>query len=143
MNRTNKTSRRKLVLDVTKEDYDKEAGAGIEEEFRLKPGRHQFRPARVFATRDELSVRNTKVRITINLDLDVLNHFKQQASAPNAAPYQTQINNALRQFIEQTSQPDYSRLIEDEAFIKKLEDRLDKRLSARLTRARSARSTRM
>lgn len=43
--------------------------------------------------------RATKVRISIYLDLDVLNHFKARA-AKDGAPYQTQINAELRGLME-------------------------------------------
>jgi len=133
MSKIKKASRKSLVLNVTKEDYNKEAAAGVEEEFRLKPGHHQFRPAPKAAPREELSPRNTKVRITINIDLDVLNYFKKQAEPAKAAPYQTQINNALREYIERAEEPaEYTRLIEDEGFLSALEERLGKRLNSRL-----------
>ena len=66
---------------------------GIDDETLLKPGKHIFRrvsPDRV-ATLEDLHPSNTKVQITMKVDLDVLNHFKARASAPHAAPYQTQI----------------------------------------------------
>src|SRR6185295_1952050 len=134
MSKPRKTNRKNMVLDVTKEDYNREAAAGVEEEFRLKPGRHQFRHARTVATREELSPRNTKVRITIYIDLDILNYFKKHAEPAAAAPYQTQINNALREYIERAEEPaDYSRLIEDEGFLNALEERLGERLSSRFS----------
>ena len=40
-----------------------------------------------------------KVRVTIALDRDVVEHFKAEAQKPGALPYQTQINQALRQLI--------------------------------------------
>lgn len=43
---------------------------------------------------------NAKVQITMKIDLDVLNYFKERASEPNSAPYQTQINNELRAIME-------------------------------------------
>lgn len=43
---------------------------------------------------------NSKVQITMKIDLDVLNYFKERASEPNSAPYQTQINNELRAIME-------------------------------------------
>jgi uncharacterized protein (DUF4415 family) len=46
------------------------------------------------------AVRNIKVRTNIHLDLDLIHFFKQRANAPGAAPYQTQINAALREFVE-------------------------------------------
>ena len=38
----------------------------------------------------------SKVKISLYLDLDILNYFKKRAEKPNAAPYQTQINAELR-----------------------------------------------
>lgn len=40
-----------------------------------------------------------KVRINIMLDDDIIEYFKQRATLPNAAPYQTQINQTLRDAI--------------------------------------------
>lgn len=48
----------------------------------------------------EMHPSNTKVKVTIYLDLDVLNYFKACAAQPNAAPYQTQINSELRNILE-------------------------------------------
>ena len=42
-----------------------------------------------------------KTRITICLDDDVLEYFKERARRPRAAPYQTQINNELHALMEQ------------------------------------------
>ena len=50
-----------------------------------------------FSRRD---ITQNKTRITIYLDDDVLEYFKQRARQPNAAPYQTQINHELRAVME-------------------------------------------
>jgi uncharacterized protein (DUF4415 family) len=42
-----------------------------------------------------------KQRITIALDQDVVEFFKELAKAPGALPYQTQVNQALREYIQQ------------------------------------------
>lgn len=47
--------------------------------------------------------RNCKVRVTMYLDADIVEHFKQRATDPDAAGYQTQINNALRKIVERQS----------------------------------------
>jgi uncharacterized protein (DUF4415 family) len=47
--------------------------------------------------------KNCKVKITTYLDADVLEFFKKRAEQPNAAPYQTQINNELRRVMENGS----------------------------------------
>jgi len=46
------------------------------------------------------SERPLKVRITISLDQDLVEHFKSEAEKPGALPYQTQINQALRRAIQ-------------------------------------------
>lgn len=60
-----------------------------------------------------------KVRVTIALDSDVVEHFKAAAAARGALPYQTQINQALRQTIEQpATQALKSELLKDKDFIR-------------------------
>lgn len=62
-----------------------------------------------------------KVRVTIALDRDLVEHFKQAASKRGALPYQTQINQALRQAIEQpAAQSLKSALLQDKDFIRAL-----------------------
>ncbi len=41
-----------------------------------------------------------KVRITIRLDGDIIEHFKRQVHAAGGGNYQTHINNALRDYIK-------------------------------------------
>ena len=62
-----------------------------------------------------------KVRVTIALDRDVVEHFKLAAAQRGALPYQTQINQALRQAIAQPSaQALKSELLKDKDFIRSL-----------------------
>ena len=108
-----------VILEVSEAEYEQELASGIEPELALKPGPHTFR--RVDASRvakaEELEPRNIKVRITMYLDLDIVNFFKTKATRPDAAPYQTQINNALREYIE-SNHPDMRQsLLNDEQFI--------------------------
>lgn len=42
----------------------------------------------------------SKTRITIRLDADLLNHFKNQVNEAGGGNYQTLINNALREYVE-------------------------------------------
>ena len=46
-----------------------------------------------------------KTRITIRLDDDVLEWFKEQVNAAGGGNYQTQINAVLRRHMEQTAEP--------------------------------------
>ena len=46
-----------------------------------------------------------KTRITIRLDDDVLAWFRDQAHAAGGGNYQTQINDALRSFVQERRKP--------------------------------------
>lgn len=46
-----------------------------------------------------------KTRITIRLDDDVLEWFREQADAAGGASYQTLINQALREYIAERTEP--------------------------------------
>ena len=84
------------------EQHRRDQRAGVPEEFLYRPNRavpvpkdkrHDARPG-------ETDLRNVKVAIHIKLDADIVEFFKARASEPDAAPYQTQINNALREAME-------------------------------------------
>lgn len=49
--------------------------------------------------------RYTKVRITIFVDNDILKFFKARAAKRGKPPYQTQINQALREYMEGSPPP--------------------------------------
>lgn len=46
-----------------------------------------------------------KTRITIRLDDDVLDWFRDRADAAGGGNYQTMVNAALRDFIERSTEP--------------------------------------
>lgn len=79
-----------------------ETNQAIDPEFDIDLARAKIVPRekRHLARPGETSLRNCKVRITIYIDADILAYFKKRAARPFAAPYQTQINAALRQFME-------------------------------------------
>jgi len=62
-------------------------------------GLHKFRRSKFIVKRSD-----QKIKISIYLDADVLDFFKEQAAKPNSAPYQTQINNELRNAMERKPQ---------------------------------------
>jgi uncharacterized protein (DUF4415 family) len=68
---------------------------------RLAPQKYKrLRRGAFLAKEGETKARNTKVRISILIDLDVLNFFKEKASKAGAPAYQTQINQVLRAQME-------------------------------------------
>jgi uncharacterized protein (DUF4415 family) len=87
-----------VIIDVTEKDYHRSKAKGIEEEALLKPGCHKFTRGANPLIRAGLmpATPPKKTRISILLDEDIIEHFKKRAAAPNALPYQTQINNTLR-----------------------------------------------
>jgi uncharacterized protein (DUF4415 family) len=46
-----------------------------------------------------------KTRITIRLDEDILDWFRGQVNAQGGGNYQTLINNALREYVQQRHEP--------------------------------------
>lgn len=78
----------------------------------------------------ETQPRNTKVRISILLDLDVLNFFKDSASKAGALAYQTQINQVLRAHMEGKESVDTTTLAQDDRFIRAVAKRV-KELSSK------------
>ena len=57
--------------------------------------------------------RHTKERITIFIDLDVLSFFRARAATRGKPPYQTQMNQALREYMDGTRPSDKNRLSDD------------------------------
>lgn len=83
----------------------------------------------------ETSSTHAKVQITMKLDLDVLNYFKERATEPNSAPYQTQINNELRAIMEKNEKAkgkvkkekgEFDSLLSNKKFLKALAKELKK-----------------
>ena len=69
-----------------------------------------------------------KVRITISLDQDIVDYFKQSAGGVGSLPYQTQINQVLRKAIEKSRQDDIEtvklELLKDGDFIRAIADQI-------------------
>lgn len=80
-------------------------------------------PERV-ASQEDLRPSKTKVKVTMYLDLDVLDYFKERARRPNAAPYQTQINHELRAMMEGWRETPYAALVNDQQFITAVAERV-------------------
>ncbi|HKU74636.1 MAG TPA: BrnA antitoxin family protein [Pyrinomonadaceae bacterium] len=87
-------------------------------------------PGSFLAKTSETNPRNTKVRISILIDLDVLNYFKDRASKAGALAYQTQINQVLRVHAEGEESVDAKKLAQDERFIRAVARRV-KQLSSK------------
>lgn len=108
---------------VTEEEYQAELASGLSEDEIMKPGTYKVRRS-PWAEK----LKNAgKIKITIYLDGEVVEYFHHRAEQPNAAPYQTQINNELRAIVENGSGNVASiedDILNNEKFLKALKDKL-------------------
>ncbi len=86
---------REYILETSQEKYDEMKARGIDEDAIPSVGKHIFRRR----TRT-INPREAKIKMTMFIDGDILQHFKKRAETSNAAPYQTQINQELRAAME-------------------------------------------
>lgn len=86
----------KKIVRTWEEPVDDSNEENVEEEFRFNPesARWNILPRGV-----------RKVRVNMWLDDDVVAEFKSRAEQPNTAPYQTQINQTLREALGKTGKP--------------------------------------
>jgi uncharacterized protein (DUF4415 family) len=119
-------SKKEFEVEISKADYEEMIAEGADPEYALKPGRHVFRRGAFLERHPEMKIK--KVRVNIHLDADVIDYFKDLAAKPNAAPYQTQINNALRGIMQGKTALSASDLLQDKEFIKRVAEEV-KRLS--------------
>jgi uncharacterized protein (DUF4415 family) len=75
----------------------------------------------------ESGEQQSKVRITIALDKDIVDHFKAEAQKPGALPYQTQINQALRLAMQTATEGVKEALINDPDFIRAVANEINQR----------------
>ena len=80
------------------------------------------------------SERPAKVRITIALDQDLVEHFKREAAQPGALPYQTQINQTLRNALARqatgSAEAVKTALLEDGGFLEDLAVKVREKFAA-------------
>lgn len=126
MNNENSENSEERILEVTQEQYDEAMAKGWTEDDILPPGKHVFRRR----TR-KINPREAKIKMTMFIDFDVLQHFKKRAESPNSAPYQTQINQELRAAMERDLAMDeenldavVERLTNNQNFINAVSERL-------------------
>jgi BrnA antitoxin of type II toxin-antitoxin system len=103
MKKTTRKAKSKLVtMIITQKDYDHSISLGINPDEVLRPGRYVGRRGGFLERHKEdlASGRiETKSGTYVKLDRDIIQFFKAKAPKRNAAPDQSQINEALRTFI--------------------------------------------
>ena len=107
------------TIHVTEDDYRKELHKGIPASEAVRPGKHVFKRSNRQIPQEAFERKNTKIKVNMYLDGDIVEFFKNRAAAPNAAPYQTQINAELRKVLDGNSPDniDINRLVRNEKLI--------------------------
>ncbi|MDQ3489932.1 MAG: BrnA antitoxin family protein [Acidobacteriota bacterium] len=115
---------KEMVFVQTDEEYKKGLAKGWTDEDMLRPGTCKVRRS---PWAEKLKNSN-KVKVSIYLDNDVVHFFRSRAEQPNAAPYQTQINNELRKVMEngsvETAKVEKN-ILNDKKFLKALKKKLE------------------
>jgi uncharacterized protein (DUF4415 family) len=101
----------------------------VEDELDIKLDKMKRLPRGSFkAAKGATNLSNCKVKVSMYLDADILKYFKNRAESPNAAPYQTQINNELRRIMENDSREVQSienDILNNEEFLRALKEKLE------------------
>ena len=82
-----KNKEKEFVYEMTQEEYDEGLAKGWDADDMLSVGKHTFRRSRFVTKR-----KDSKTKISLYI-------FRKRAEPPEAGPYQTQINNELRQIM--------------------------------------------
>jgi uncharacterized protein (DUF4415 family) len=109
---------------VTEEEYRAELAQGLTEDEVMKPGTYKVRRS---PWAEKLKNTN-KVKVSMYLDEVVVEYFRKRAEPPDAAPYQTQINNELRRIMENDSRETKSienDILNNEEFLRALKEKLE------------------
>ncbi len=115
---------KELTYTVTEEEYRAELAEGFTEDEVMKPGVYKVRRS----PWAEKLKNAKKIKVSIYLDGDVIEHFRLRSEQPNAAPYQTQINNELRKVMENGSTETASvesDILNNKKFLKALKKKLE------------------
>lgn len=138
-------------FEITEEEYQEDLASGLSEEEVFKPGRHKYIRGGFLKRHPNLDPAKVKVtvNITLGLDREVLEYFKQRAKETNADSYETPIKQALREAMERAKQTNgqaektpADALLENPQFIKAVAERVRKSLSKKSSAASSSGKTR-
>jgi len=112
-----------MLTTIEKEENstENELDSRLDKMKRLPRGSFKAKP-------NATKLENCKVKISLYIDGDILEYFRQRAEPPHVAPYQTQINHELRRVMENDS-PDAASLEKDilnnEEFLRALKEKLE------------------
>lgn len=114
---------------MSDKEKDFDEGIDFNEENFNKRFRRIERPAFLDKIPKNVSLRDCKSRITIHLDADIVEHYKQAAQNVREG-YQTLINQTLRDAVDKKVESESSRrlqsdLLNDRRFLAELKEKLE------------------
>ena len=115
---------KELTFVQTEEEYQKGLEKGWTDDDMLRPGTYKARRSPWAAK----SKNSKRIKVSIYLEDEILQYFRLRAEQPNAAPYQTQINNELRRVMENDAREVQSienDILNDEEFLRALKAKLE------------------
>lgn len=96
MNEQEKNSISKTIeVEYTEQDLQEMREQGVGEDELPSVGVHTFRRSKFTVKRND-----QKIKVSIGLDADVLDFFKELAAQPNSASFEKQLNDELREAME-------------------------------------------
>ena len=122
---------KEVVVEVSRAEYEKQLADALTDEEILRPGKHVFKRGGFRERHPNYNHGESKARINIYIDMDVIDYFRARANKPHAAPYQTQINAELRAVMEHDLANEMheiddtaKKLLNDDDFLKAISERL-------------------
>ncbi len=116
---------KEFEVEYTEADIQEMRENGYSKDELPSVGKHTFRRSRHIVARKE-----QKLKVTIMLDADVVDFYKEQAAEAGNLPYQTQINRQLRKAMEKSQNPNSQvvtlEMLENPTFLAELATRLKK-----------------
>ena len=120
------SDRGEIVLEMTQEKRDEMKARGLDEEAIPAVGPHTYR-----RRMRRLDLGAAKIRVTAFIDADLVAYFRQRADKPEAAPFEAQLNQALRAAMQQGATSEVQQLkqvtetlLNNQAFLNALSEKL-------------------
>lgn len=122
-----------VVIEISEESYQRDLAAGLAPEETLKPGKYVGKRGGFLERHPNFKGsfhKDTKIRVAINLDGDILHYFRMRAQreTADAESYRKLINDELRcvmeREIETRLSPIARELLNDERFLNALKEKL-------------------
>ena len=115
---TTRAQNNEIIIEISDDESRLERSDGLDADEVLLAGVHTFRRGGFLSRHGidpEQMPRPIKVRVTLDLDLDVVTYYRQRAAQPYQGSYQNEINATLRKMMEQSHQDESMPVLNQQA----------------------------